>query len=95
MRRDEVIQRLKQHEAELHGLGVRHLYLFGSTARDEAGEASDVDLFFDYEKGAFGLFALFALMRVKQRAADILGHKTRSSDNKAGGIRCAIPPYAC
>jgi len=73
MRRDEAIQRLKQHEAELYGLGVRHLYLFGSTARDEADEASDVDLFFDYDKGAFGLFAL---MRVKQRAADILGRKT-------------------
>ena len=73
MRRDEAIQRLKQHEAELHGLGVRHLYLFGSTARDEAGAASDVDLFFDYDKGAFGLFAL---MEVKQRAAAILGRKT-------------------
>ena len=70
MRRDEAIQRLKQHEAELRGLGVRHLFLFGSTARDEARRESDVDLFFDYEKGAFGLFALMA---VKRRAAAILG----------------------
>jgi len=73
MRRDEAIMRLKQHEAELHGLGVRHLYLFGSTARDEATAESDVDLFFDYDKGAFGLFAL---MQVKQRAAAILGQNT-------------------
>jgi carbonic anhydrase len=35
----------------LRQLGVEHLYLFGSTARGEAREDSDVDLFFDYERG--------------------------------------------
>jgi predicted nucleotidyltransferase len=38
MQRSEAIAKLKQHEAELKRLGVEHLYLFGSTARDEAGE---------------------------------------------------------
>jgi uncharacterized protein len=51
MRREEVITRLKAHEAELRNLGVRHLYIFGSTARGTARDNSDVDLFFDYEKG--------------------------------------------
>jgi hypothetical protein len=32
MQRDEVIAKLKQHEAELRRLGIEHLYLFGSTA---------------------------------------------------------------
>jgi hypothetical protein len=45
MERDEAITKLKQHEAELKQLGVRHLYLFGSTVRDEARPDSDVDLF--------------------------------------------------
>jgi hypothetical protein len=45
MERTEAIAKLKQHEAELKRLGVEHLYLFGSTARNEAGEDSDVDLF--------------------------------------------------
>ena len=36
MQREDVIARLKQDEAELRRLGVEHLYLFGSTARDEA-----------------------------------------------------------
>jgi hypothetical protein len=34
---------------------------------------SDVDLFFDYEKGKLGLFEL---MDVKEYAANILGRKT-------------------
>jgi predicted nucleotidyltransferase len=49
MKRDEAISRLKQHEADLKRLGVEHLYMFGSTARGEAKDDSDVDLFFDYE----------------------------------------------
>src|ERR1019366_7574126 len=65
MKRDEAIRRLQQHEADLKRLGVEHLYMFGSTARGEAGEDSDVDLFFDYEKGKLGLFEL---MDVKEYA---------------------------
>jgi predicted nucleotidyltransferase len=72
MDRTEAIARLKEHEAELKRLGVQHLYLFGSTARDEAGEDSDVDLFFDYEKG---MLSLFDLMDVKEAATRILGRK--------------------
>jgi predicted nucleotidyltransferase len=73
MKRDEAISRLQQHEADLKRLGVEHLYMFGSTARDEAGDDSDVDLFFDHEKGKLGLFEL---MDVKEHAASILGGKT-------------------
>jgi hypothetical protein len=73
MERGEAIAKLKQHEAELKRLGVEHLYLFGSTARDEAGEDSDVDLFFDHPEGSLGLFAL---MDVKEAAARILERKT-------------------
>jgi predicted nucleotidyltransferase len=72
MRRDEVIQRLKEHETELKQLGVEHLYLFGSTVRNEARPDSDVDLFFDHPEGSLGLYEL---MDVKARAAEILGRK--------------------
>src|SRR5271163_236562 len=72
MKRDEAISRLQQHEADLKRLGVERLYLFGSTARGEATDDSDVDLFFDHEKGKLGLFEL---MDVKELAADILGAK--------------------
>ncbi len=73
MQRTEAIARLKAHEAELRQLGVQHLYLFGSTARDDAHKGSDVDLFFDHERGKL---SLFQLMDVKERAAEILGRKT-------------------
>ena len=72
MDRDAAIAKLREHQAELKRLGVEHLYLFGSTARGEAREDSDVDLFFDHPLGSLGLFAL---MDVKDAAARILGRK--------------------
>jgi predicted nucleotidyltransferase len=38
MRRDESVARLGRHVSELKQPGVEHLYLFGSTARDEQDE---------------------------------------------------------
>jgi hypothetical protein len=71
--RDAAIAKFKEYEAELKHLGVEHLYLFGSTARGEAREDSDVDLFFDHPPGSLGLFDL---MDVKDAAARILGRRT-------------------
>ncbi len=83
MKRDDVIARLRAHEVELKQLGVRALYLFGSTARDDAAANSDVDLFFDYEKGKLGLFELMDVKeyatRILDREADIM---TRDSLHK-------------
>jgi predicted nucleotidyltransferase len=73
MERNAAIARLREHEAELKNLGVEHLYLFGSTARGDARQDSDVDLFFDHPLGSLGLFQL---MDVKDAAARILGRKT-------------------
>ena len=67
---EKLVATLKAHEAELRGAGLRALSLFGSTARDEAGEDSDVNLFFDHKKGRIGLYEL---IDVKERAASILG----------------------
>ena len=72
MKRRAVIAKLKQHDAELKRLGVKRLYLFGSTARDEGRDDSDVDLFFDHARGKL---SLFQLMDVKEFAASILGGK--------------------
>lgn len=72
MHRAEAIAVLQSHRAELQRLGVEHLYLFGSTARDEATPASDVDLFFDYRRGEL---SLFGLMDIQERAATLLGQK--------------------
>ena len=69
MDKESVIRTLRAHEAELRAEGISHVYLFGSVARGEADEKSDVDLFFDYDDPSF---SLFDLMRVKRRFGDIL-----------------------
>lgn len=47
MKRDEALRRLKRLEPALRDRGVLSLFLFGSVARDQAEEGSDLDLFFD------------------------------------------------
>jgi predicted nucleotidyltransferase len=93
MDRAEAIAKLKEHEAELKQLGVQHLFLFGSTARGQGRPDSDVDLFFDYERGAL---SLFDVMDVGERTTSILGCKadvmTRDSLHKV--LRAGIEASA-
>jgi predicted nucleotidyltransferase len=57
MRKAEAITRLKPFERRLRERGINALYLFGSTARDEAGDTSDLDLLYEYDpSGKFSLF---------------------------------------
>ncbi len=92
---DDAIARLKAHEAELRRLGVQHLYLFGSTARNEADAGSDVDLFFDYERGKFGVYELMdvkdAASRILDSKADVMTrdslHKTLRQKIEAGALQ--------
>ena len=49
MRRDEVLQTLHQHYPKLvENYGITSLALFGSVARDEATDTSDVDVLVDF-----------------------------------------------
>ena len=70
MNRDTAVTKLRRHAQELRAQGVAALYLFGSTARGQAKEGSDVDLFFDYDNPKF---SLVELVRVKDRVNAILG----------------------
>jgi hypothetical protein len=70
MERASVIKTLSDHKDELRSRGVEALYLFGSTARDEAGPESDVDLFFDYNDPEF---SLVELVRIKNMIEETLG----------------------
>ena len=50
MRRDEVVEILGRHSEELRErFNVRSLRLFGSVARDESSEASDIDILAEFE----------------------------------------------
>jgi uncharacterized protein len=44
MKRDEIIQKLKEREADLRAQGVTHAALFGSVARGEQRPDSDIDI---------------------------------------------------
>lgn len=57
MRRETVLQILREHTQELRNRGVASLSLFGSVARDEAGSHSDVDILIELD-APLGYFAL-------------------------------------
>ena len=69
MQRDRVISILRKHKNELRSKGVASLALFGSTARDEAQEDSDVDLLVEFDRSV-GLFDVF---RLQHRLEELLG----------------------
>ena len=73
MDREFVIATLRRHAAELRGLGAAHVFLFGSVARDQAGPASDVDLFIDFDDPRFSLIELAA---IKNRLEGMLHTQT-------------------
>jgi predicted nucleotidyltransferase len=52
MRRDEIIARIRKHAPAIKAEGATALYLFGSAARDEAGDESDIDVFVEFEPGS-------------------------------------------
>jgi hypothetical protein len=61
MRRTDILRILSERRDDLHGqFGVSSLSLFGSVARDEATETSDVDVLVEFDRptGYFGLVAL-------------------------------------
>lgn len=49
--REQVRNRLREVEAEVFGLGVRRLALFGSVLRNEARPDSDVDFLVEFAPG--------------------------------------------
>lgn len=73
MSRDEALKRLRASEHNLRALGAGSLYLFGSTARNEASADSDVDVLVDAaDESSFDLFDLIA---VRDAIAELLVSK--------------------
>jgi uncharacterized protein len=75
MGREQVIAALRAHEAELRAAGVERLSLFGSVARGDQTEGSDVDVAIRLSlEAAEGGFAYFGrLDALTRRIGDILG----------------------
>lgn len=67
----DVLKRLRGRRFEFNRAGLDHLYLFGSLARGEATEDSDVDLFYDASPSAS--IGLVELGKLRARMEIILG----------------------
>lgn len=87
MRRDDVLETLKLHTADLRRFGVKSLRLFGSVARDEAAEGSDVDLLVTFDESP--RFSSFMKLRIFLE--DLLGAKVDLVTEK--GLRDRVRPY--
>lgn len=62
MNRSDAINRLREQADTVREMGATALYLFGSTARDTAEIASDLDLFIDYnQESRFNAFDLIGI----------------------------------
>lgn len=68
--RDEVLATIELHAQELRRLGARSLALFGSVARGEGTESSDIDLLVELQPKTFD-----AYMDVKLFLEKVLGRK--------------------
>lgn len=94
MQRDDVIRILSQHRADLtERFRVRSLALFGSAARNEATEASDLDLLVDFfeSPGFDGYMNLkFRLEELLGRRVDLVMQKALKSDARSAVEKEAI-----
>jgi predicted nucleotidyltransferase len=72
MTRADIIAALRNQAPDIRSLGATSLYLFGSAARGEARDDSDVDLFVDYDPERF---SFVELIRLRERLSHILGRR--------------------
>lgn len=81
MTRGETIAKLKDCASAVQARGATSLFLFGSSARDEAGPESDIDLFVDYDPARrFSLVDLAAIQNLlEDRLATRVDVTTRDS----------------
>ena len=88
MNRDEVLDVLREHKATLaQRFGVTELALFGSFARDQATDDSDVDILVRFDKPATS----DAFFGTQFYLEDLLGRPVDLATNR--DLRVEIRPY--
>ena len=88
MKRDDVLKLLRTHKATLaQRFGVTGLALFGSFARDQAADDSDVDILVQFD----GPATSDAYFGVQFYIEDLLGHPVDLVTDKA--LRAVLRPY--
>jgi predicted nucleotidyltransferase len=80
MNGEQVITRLRDHEAELRRRGVRHAALFGSVARGKAGPESDIDIFIELDPEA--PIGVYQYVDIQQFIRDLFSDRVDVSNRK-------------
>jgi uncharacterized protein len=73
MNREQIIETLRAHEAQLRRRGVIHVALFGSMARAEATPSSDIDIMVELEPEA--PIGLFEYVEITQYLGDLFPNR--------------------
>ncbi len=71
MNRDEILSLLRSHKRELTKLGVSSISVFGSIARGQARENSDVDILVEFNQPV----GLFEFARLKLYLEELLNRE--------------------
>lgn len=65
---NDVLTKVKAHQAALESMGVKSLDLFGSVARNQASLTSDIDFLIEFSKP----IGLFQLLEIQYFLEDLL-----------------------
>lgn len=71
MSKEQVANILRSNRASLDGFHIKTVSLFGSIARDEAKDSSDIDLLVEFEPDA--RIGLFEFARIQRYLSAMLG----------------------
>ena len=71
LRRDDILTALRNGRSLLDAFGVARLSLFGSFARDEGRDDSDVDLLVEFNRP----IGLFEFVRLQRQLGELVGHQ--------------------
>ncbi len=78
-RRDEVLKALRAAKPLLEAFGVAQVSLFGSSARDEAREDSDVDLLVEFNRP----IGMFKFVRLQRELGERIGRRVELATRAA------------
>jgi predicted nucleotidyltransferase len=90
MNREQVIATLRAHERELRNRGVLHAALFGSIARNEARQTSDIDIMVELEPNA--PIGVFEYVGITQYLADLFSNRVDVANRDS--LKALVRPSA-